>query len=310
VIVSLPILGMALAAQPQRTLLVSGHSGELAVMEMGGRSYVEIEALARLANGSVSFNGNQIVLTLPAPAGNTPATTSVPSQSVPVGFTKEFIRAGIEEMSVIREWRSTLTNAVQRGYPVTEDWIAGFRERARKSLGLVAVAASTESDRSGLQLLTNVFNNMNKLSDRFLEGRTDSRNPVKLNKREQSTHFRRGVRDRQIAFSFQSLRDGGENLCEASRIDADQTGSIKDEKSFRLEGHLDFLAKQFLLGRSKHPVEAHYCKLRLDHHNSPRWFADSVLAYPSVIEPLRTRNHHCGDCAYHFWVTDNCGCDV
>lgn len=169
VIVSLPILVMALAAQPQRTLLVSGHSGELAVMEMGGRSYVEIEALARLANGSVSFNGNQIVLTLPAPAGNTPATTSVPSQSVPVGFTKEFIRAGIEEMSVIREWRSTLTNAVQRGYPVTEDWIAGFRERARKSLGLVAVAASTESDRSGLQLLTNVFNNMNKLSDRFLE---------------------------------------------------------------------------------------------------------------------------------------------
>jgi hypothetical protein len=169
VILSLLILAVALAAQPQRTLVVSGHSGELAVVEMGGRSYVEIEALTRLANGSVSFNGNQIVLTLPGSAGNTPATTSAPSQSVPVGFTKEFIRAGIEEMSVIREWRSTLTNAVQRGYPVTEDWIVGFRDRARKSLRLVAVAASTESDRNGLQLLTNVFNNMNTLSDRLLE---------------------------------------------------------------------------------------------------------------------------------------------
>jgi hypothetical protein len=168
VIVSLPILVVAFAAQLQRTLVVSGHSGELAVVEMSGRSYVEIEALARLANGSVSFNGNQIVLTLQTSAVNTPATTSVPSQSVPVGFSKEFIRAGIEEMSVIREWRSTLTNAVQREYPITEDWIAGFRDRARQSLRLVGVAASTESDRNGLQLLSSVFNNMNKLTDRFL----------------------------------------------------------------------------------------------------------------------------------------------
>jgi hypothetical protein len=72
-------------------------------------------------------------------------------------------------MSAIREWRSTLTNAVQRGYPVTEDWIASFRDRSRQSLRLVSVAASTDADRNAFQLMTNVFNNMNTLSDRFLE---------------------------------------------------------------------------------------------------------------------------------------------
>jgi hypothetical protein len=76
-VVSLAILVLALAAEPQRTLIVSGYSGELAVLEMGGRSYVEIEALTRVVNGSLGFNGNQIVLTLPgAPASTTAAASS------------------------------------------------------------------------------------------------------------------------------------------------------------------------------------------------------------------------------------------
>ena len=152
-------------AAQQRTLLVAGRTGELAVVEMDGRSYVEVQALAQLTNSSLSFSGNRIVLTLPASPAH---TESAPSSPAPVGLSKEFIRAGIEEMSIIREWRSTLTNAVQRGYPVTDDWIGPFRDQARMSLRLVGVAATTESDRNAFQLLTNVFNNMNKLSDRFL----------------------------------------------------------------------------------------------------------------------------------------------
>jgi len=163
-----PFLVLTLAGQQHpRTLILNGHSGELAVVEMGGHSYVEIQALAQLANASLSFNGNQVLLTLPG----SPADSSAASggQPAPTGLTKEFIRAAIEEMSIIREWRSTLTNAVQRGYPVTEDWISRFRDQARMSLRLVGVAATTDSDRSAFQLLTNVFNNMNKLSDPFLE---------------------------------------------------------------------------------------------------------------------------------------------
>jgi hypothetical protein len=161
----LPVLALALFAQQNRTLVVTGHPDEAAVVEVGGRSYVETEALARLLKASLSFHGNQIILTLPgAVAASTTATPTPPS-----GFTKEFIRAGIEEMSVIREWRITLRNAVQRGYPITEDWVGPFQARAEQSLRLVSLAVTTESDKNAVQLLTNEFNNMKSLSSRFLE---------------------------------------------------------------------------------------------------------------------------------------------
>ena len=72
-------------------------------------------------------------------------------------------------MAAVREWRSALVNAIRQGFPVTEDWIASFRAEAQQNLRLVAVAASTESDHRALQLLTNEFNNMKTLSDRFVE---------------------------------------------------------------------------------------------------------------------------------------------
>jgi len=156
------VLVFAHAAQANRTFTVAGHSGEIPVAEMGGHSYVEIEALTRLANGSLSFSGNQIIMTLPA------SNTHVSSTST-LGFTKEFLMAAIEQMSVIREWRSTLISAVQRGFPVTNDWMTTFSERAQHNLRLVSVASSTESDKNALQLLTNEFNNMKQLSNRFVE---------------------------------------------------------------------------------------------------------------------------------------------
>jgi hypothetical protein len=162
-------LVMSKAGQHPRTLILTGHAGELAVVEMGGHSYVEIQALAQLANATLSFNGNQISMTLTGSSAHTDASAPSGGQPTQAGLSKEFIRAGIEEMSIIREWRSTLTNAVQRGYPITDDWIGSFRDQAKTSLRLVGVAATTDSDRNAFQLLTNVFNNMNKLSDQFLE---------------------------------------------------------------------------------------------------------------------------------------------
>jgi hypothetical protein len=173
VTLNLPVLALTLAGQQNRTLIVTGHSGEAAVAEMAGHSYVEIEALARLVNGSLNFSGNQIMLTLPGSAASASAT----SQASSSGFTKDFLKAGIEEMAVIREWRVTLRTAVQRGYPVTQDWIDSYQARAEQNLRLVSLAATTESDKSAFQLLTNEFNNMKSLSGRFLEA-TKSRTYV------------------------------------------------------------------------------------------------------------------------------------
>lgn len=161
-------LAYAWATPQKRTLVVAGHPGYLPVVEMGGRSYVEIEALVRVTNGSLSIKGPQMVLTLPSPGAEAQVGAAAANQTVATGFTKEFVKAGIEQMSEIREWRSALINAVQRGFPITEDWTTGFSNRAQQNLSLVMVAASNELDRNALQLLTNEFNNMKALSDRFL----------------------------------------------------------------------------------------------------------------------------------------------
>jgi hypothetical protein len=165
----LPIFVMVHAAPQNRTLVLTGHPGELPVLESGGRSYVDIEALTRLANGTLSFRGNQIVLTLPTGGASAPPTNPETDQPGVSGFSKDFLKAALEEMAVIREWRSALINAIRQGHPVTEDWVGTFRVQAQQNLRLVSLAASTESDRNALQLLNHEFNNMKKLSNRFVE---------------------------------------------------------------------------------------------------------------------------------------------
>lgn len=156
-------------AQPSGTLVISGQPGQTPILQINGRSCVDIEALARLINGSLSFKGNQVTLTLPGSGDSTPPPASQPTSA----FSKDFVRAGIEEMSVIREWRSALMNAVQNGYPVTDAFMASYRGQASTSLRLASVAASTDSDRSAFQLLSNEFDNMQKLSNKALAARKD-----------------------------------------------------------------------------------------------------------------------------------------
>ena len=159
-----PGMVLSQSVEESRTLAINGQAGQAPVVRMQGKSYVELEALARLTHGALSFNGNQVTLTLGASGANT-ATTVTGEKSE---FSKEFLRAAIEEMAMIREWRTALTNAVQNGFPIGDDWMAIYREPALRNLRLAAVAASTDPDRSAYQLLSNEFDNMKKLSDRFV----------------------------------------------------------------------------------------------------------------------------------------------
>src|ERR1700751_4820974 len=52
--------------QQSRTLVINGQVGEAVVVQLNGRTYVEMEALARIANGSLGFQGDQILLKLPS----------------------------------------------------------------------------------------------------------------------------------------------------------------------------------------------------------------------------------------------------
>jgi hypothetical protein len=163
-----PGIGLSQSVEESRSLVINGQAGQAAVVRMQGKSYVELEALARLTHGSLSFNGNQVTLTLTGSGANT-ATTIAGERSE---FSKEFLRAGIEEMAMIREWRIALTNAVQNGFPIGDDWMAVYREPALRNLRLASVAASTDADRSAYQLLSNDYDNMKKLSDRFVAAHT------------------------------------------------------------------------------------------------------------------------------------------
>jgi hypothetical protein len=131
------ISGIAVAqdANQNRTLIVNGRSENVPVIQVNGRSYVDLEALARAANGSLSFSGNEIALTLPGSLANA-NTTSANTASAPAaapapaanpGFSPAFLKAGIEQMGTVREWHTALAAAIQNGTPVAAFWISEYR---------------------------------------------------------------------------------------------------------------------------------------------------------------------------------------
>lgn len=166
-----PNLLVSPAAQENRYLTVNGQSSQVAVLQINGRSYADLEALARAINGSLAFNGNQIALTLPSSATGPPSASSPDTSSIEPGLSKAFLKAGIEAMSTAREWHSALANAIRNQYPISEGWLAPLRNQAATNLRLASVAASTDSDRSALPLLTREFNNMKQLSEKYVAKR-------------------------------------------------------------------------------------------------------------------------------------------
>jgi hypothetical protein len=106
--------------------------GSAPVIQVNGKSYVEIESLARLTNGSVSFQANRITLTLVTSV----AIPLVAQTDQPARLSKDVLQAGIEEMAVIGEWRTALVNAVQNNNPITEDGLDGYRRNADSKLAV------------------------------------------------------------------------------------------------------------------------------------------------------------------------------
>src|ERR1700745_1904631 len=87
-------------ANHNRTLIINGQSTQVPVIQVNGRSYVDLEGLASRINGSLSFSGNRIALSLPVgPAATGSATTAAKPASPPTpapnpGFSKAFLNAG------------------------------------------------------------------------------------------------------------------------------------------------------------------------------------------------------------------------
>jgi hypothetical protein len=158
-----------LAQAPQETasLLVRGYPGEAAIVRVKGRAFVDLQALAQITGSSVAFEGGRVVLILPSTG--TPGS-SASSQPVSTGFSRSFMGAGIEALASMREWGSTLVVTIRNGFPLGNA-INPYRARADEKVHLAAATASTDDDRSGLELLRKEFSNVQAWSDKLVNAR-------------------------------------------------------------------------------------------------------------------------------------------
>ena len=86
-------IALAQEVGQNRTLVISGQPGNVPVIQVNGRSYVDLEALARVSNASLSFSGNQIVLPLPGTSASATATPVARPARVESGIFKRFLES-------------------------------------------------------------------------------------------------------------------------------------------------------------------------------------------------------------------------
>jgi hypothetical protein len=170
------ILALSRIAQSQastQSLVVNGGES-VPITQLNGRNYVDVEALARAANGSLSFNGSQVILKLSA-AGNAaaPHEPGTSNSTADNRFSPGFLRAGIEAMSALREWHSVLASAIENGYPITQAGLARYEGQATTGVRLAQVAAKTNADHQGAQLVDNAYQKMKQLSGKYVTMRVN-----------------------------------------------------------------------------------------------------------------------------------------
>jgi len=170
-IVAVAGLALGQSEQLKRTLVVNGQSGDATIIQINGRSYIDLETLARIANGSLTFQGTQIVLTIPSSSAEATPTTAADRQAADSGLSTDFMRAAIQDLATIKEWYSTLAYAIQRGVPGDGSRLFIFRDKAAQGLKLARASALNDTDKSALQLLTAHFNDVQKWTDMLVESR-------------------------------------------------------------------------------------------------------------------------------------------
>ena len=62
---AVPEIGLSQNVNQNRTIIINGQSTQVSVIQVNGRSYVDLEALASAVNGSLSSAGSQIAFSLP-----------------------------------------------------------------------------------------------------------------------------------------------------------------------------------------------------------------------------------------------------
>jgi hypothetical protein len=181
-----PVIVLSQAGGQKQTLIINGQSTQVPLIQVNGHPYVGLEALADALSGSLSSSDTMFALSVSTGSTNSasPVTNQASAAPPPAaqaqagaasdqGFSKQFLNAGIEEMSTLREWHTALASAIQNGFPLSARLLAPYKAQATTNLHLAEVAAATPGDHSAFQLLNNGFQNMGMLADKYINRRTD-----------------------------------------------------------------------------------------------------------------------------------------
>ena len=182
---------------PNKTLVVNGKTVEAAVRQIDGHSYVDVETVAQLTNGTFIVDPHQVVLNIPVanpstaaaatpakPAAKSTAATAVesaapavaasapvaavapttvasaaPAESAP-GISRGFAAQAIAALADMREWRGATSAMITHGLALGDAWAESYHERVQEGLRQAQLAAATDSDRSALQLLQSEADNL------------------------------------------------------------------------------------------------------------------------------------------------------
>jgi hypothetical protein len=206
--------GLRAQSAPNKTLVVNGKSVDTTVRQIDGHSYVDVETLAELTNGTVFIEPNRVVLTIPA-SSTTPATAATPTvAAVPVavpatqaavatpvattaapeaaavvaapaaapapavvqppsGLSRTFASNAIAAVADMREWRGAVSAMITHGLALGDEWAQSYRDQTQEDLAQAEVAATTEADRSAVQLLRNEADNLTSWSNGVLAARAN-----------------------------------------------------------------------------------------------------------------------------------------
>jgi hypothetical protein len=161
---------------PDRPLIVNGKSAGMAV-QMGTHAFVDVETVAQATNGSVTFEPDRIVLTIPA-AGSSAAPSPAASAGLaplppapPPGLSRNFASQGIALLAEMREWRGAVGTILTYGVPVVGTWPQDYHDRVEADLERVALTTSTAADQDAMQLIRNEFSNLEQWANDVVTAR-------------------------------------------------------------------------------------------------------------------------------------------
>jgi hypothetical protein len=152
---------------PDKKLEVNGKTMDSPIVQIGGRSYVDLETLAQITNGVIAVQPDRVVLTIPsAPSAAPPSPSPRPD-----ALSREFAREAIGLLAEMREWRGAIGTTRTYNVQFTGTWPQDYHDRVEADLQRVAVAAVTPGDQQALQLLRNEFDNLSNWANSVIAER-------------------------------------------------------------------------------------------------------------------------------------------